>query len=81
MVRVHLAGICSTDLHITQGYMNFAGVLGHEMVGTVEAGSATWQSKRVVCEINCVCGRCEMCASGLSNHCRKRSVVGIDVGV
>ena len=78
LVRVHLAGICATDLHITAGYMNFTGVIGHEMVGTVIDGSDAWRGKRVVCEINCVCRRCEMCQAGLSNHCRKRTVIGID---
>lgn len=77
-VKVHLGGICSTDLHITRGYMNFSGVLGHEMVGTVVAGSSQWRDKRVTCEINCVCRRCEMCLAGLANHCRKRTVLGID---
>lgn len=78
LVRVHLAGICATDLQITCGYMNFSGVLGHEMVGTVVQGSSRWHDKRVACEINCVCRGCEMCLSGLANHCRKRTVVGID---
>jgi len=78
LVRVHLAGICATDLHITKGYMNFTGVLGHEMVGTVVSGSHTWRGRRVVCEINCVCRTCEMCHAGLANHCRKRTVMGID---
>jgi threonine dehydrogenase-like Zn-dependent dehydrogenase len=78
VVRVHFAGICATDLHILSGYMNFRGVLGHEMVGTVASGSPQWRGRRVVCEINCVCRQCEMCLSGLSNHCRKRTVMGID---
>ncbi len=78
LVRVRLAGICATDLQITRGYMDFSGVLGHEMVGTVVSGPAPWRDKRVVCEINCVCRRCEMCLAGLSNHCRKRTVLGID---
>lgn len=77
LVRVHLAGICATDLHLTQGYMNFSGVLGHEMVGTVVEGSSPWQDKRVVCEINCVCRQCDMCLAGLANHCRRRTVLGI----
>ena len=77
LVRVHLAGVCSTDLQITRGYMNFSGVLGHEMVGTVQDGTDRWVGKRVVCEINCVCGACDMCQAGLSNHCRKRTVMGI----
>lgn len=77
LVRVHQAGICATDLHIQTGYMNFRGVLGHEMVGTVEIGPEEWLGKRVVSEINCVCGRCDMCQRGLSPHCRDRTVLGI----
>ncbi len=78
LIRVALAGICSTDLRITRGYMSFTGVLGHEMVGTVVSGPPEWSDKRVVCEINCVCRQCDMCLAGLSNHCRKRTVLGID---
>lgn len=77
VIRVHLAGICATDLHIVNGYMNFSGVLGHEMVGTVVRGSEAWLNKRVACEINCVCRKCEQCQKGLSNHCTKRTVMGI----
>ncbi len=77
VVRVHLAGICATDLHITRGYMDFQGVPGHEMVGTVVEGSTTWRGKRVVCEINCVCRKCDMCLAGLAKHCRHRTVMGI----
>ncbi|MFQ5492201.1 MAG: alcohol dehydrogenase catalytic domain-containing protein, partial [Phycisphaerae bacterium] len=65
------------DLEIAKGYMNFQGVLGHEMVGTVVQGSADWRDKRVVGQINCVCGQCDMCLSGLSDHCRARTVLGI----
>jgi len=77
LVRVHFAGICATDLHIIEGYMGFSGVLGHEMVGTVTAGSPRWIGKRVVAQINCPCGKCDMCSSGLATHCRKRTVMGI----
>jgi len=77
LIQVRLAGICATDLEITRGYMGFQGVLGHEFVGTVVSGPRNWKSKRVVAEINCVCGKCEMCHSGLANHCRRRTVIGI----
>jgi len=77
VVRVVKAGVCSTDRQIVRGYMGFRGVLGHEFVGQVIAGSAKWRGKRVVAEINCVCGRCDMCTGGLRNHCRHRTVVGI----
>ena len=77
LIRVTHAGICTTDLEITRGYMAFSGVLGHEFVGRVVRGSRRWESKRVVGEINCVCERCDMCRSGISTHCRHRTVLGI----
>jgi len=78
LIEVRKAGICSTDLEVAKGYMAFSGVMGHEFVGTVVAGSRLWKGKRVVAEINCVCGRCDLCRGGLSNHCRHRTVLGID---
>jgi len=64
--------------------MGFHGVLGHEFVGVVEAvaegaddRARELVGKRVVGTINCVCGRCDMCRGGLSNHCRDRTVLGI----
>ncbi|MBU0640785.1 MAG: alcohol dehydrogenase catalytic domain-containing protein [Planctomycetes bacterium] len=77
LVRVHLAGICATDLELVRGYMGFAGVPGHEFVGTVVAGSRDLKGKRVVAEINCVCRTCDMCRRGLTSHCRRRTVLGI----
>ena len=79
LIKVRRAGICATDLEITRGYMGFRGILGHEFVGeVVESPSARqWIGKRVVGEINVVCGRCDLCLSGLSNHCRNRTVLGI----
>ena len=78
LVRVRQAGVCSTDLEITKGYMGFRGVLGHEFVGeVVSSPDKQLVGKRVVGEINVVCGRCDLCLSGLSAHCRGRSVLGI----
>ncbi len=77
LIAVRVAGVCSTDLEVTKGYMGFTGVMGHEFVGEVIDGPVPWRRKRVVAEINCVCGRCDMCRSGLSNHCRGRTVIGI----
>lgn len=77
LVQVELAGICGTDLEISKGYMEFEGVLGHEFVGTVIKGPRELTGRRVVAEINCVCGHCDMCQSGLANHCRDRQVIGI----
>ena len=78
LVKVLAAGICATDLEIGKGYMKFEGVPGHEFVGqVVRTSAARLADRRVVGQINCVCGKCDMCASGLSNHCRKRTVLGI----
>ncbi|MEX2671547.1 MAG: alcohol dehydrogenase catalytic domain-containing protein [Phycisphaeraceae bacterium] len=84
LIRPTRMGICSTDLEICRGYMDFAGVLGHEFVGVVEQVHADTPEryrkllgKRVVGSINCVCGKCDMCTRGLSNHCRDRTVLGI----
>jgi threonine dehydrogenase-like Zn-dependent dehydrogenase len=77
LIKVHLAGICSTDLQIFKGYMDFRGVPGHEFVGSVVAGPLELIKKRVVGEINFACGRCDYCARGLGRHCPSRSVMGI----
>lgn len=77
LIKVAMAGICATDLEILSGYGDFHGILGHEFVGSVVGGTSKLKGKRVTGEINCVCGRCDMCQSGLSNHCRLRTVVGI----
>lgn len=78
LVRVHCAGICSTDLEIMRGYQSFRGIPGHEFVGTVVSAPArSLVGKRVVGEINLPCGTCSTCRSGLSKHCPARGVLGI----
>jgi 2-desacetyl-2-hydroxyethyl bacteriochlorophyllide A dehydrogenase len=77
VVRVSLAGICATDLEIVRGYMGFLGVPGHEFVGVVETESSPLAGQRVVSEINCPCGTCDMCGRGWGGHCRRRTVLGI----
>lgn len=77
LLRVRFAGICSTDLQIFKGYMDFRGVPGHEFVGEVKEGPAEFAGRRVVAEINFGCGRCEFCARGLGRHCSGRKVMGI----
>lgn len=77
LVRVLRAGICNTDLELVKGYYPYRGVLGHEFVGVVEEGSADWVGRRVVGEINAVCGVCSACRSGRATHCANRTVLGI----
>src|SRR5690606_6863960 len=76
IVRPIRVGVCSTDLEIVKGYMNFRGVLGHEFVGVVEAinGPDTrgMVGRRAVGGINAVCMKCDLCRAGLSTHCRQQ---------
>ena len=72
-----MAGVCSTDLQILQGYMDFRGVLGHEFVGEVLEGPTEWVGHRVAGEINFACHRCALCATGQNRHCPNRTVMGI----
>lgn len=78
LVRLRLAGICTTDLELVKGYANFSGVLGHEFVGEVfDASDSAWQGRRVVGSINVGCGQCEMCQQGVVAHCPNRQALGI----
>jgi threonine dehydrogenase-like Zn-dependent dehydrogenase len=78
-VRVLRAGVCNTDLELLKGYYPYAGIPGHEFVGRVEAapGAEVWIGKRVVGEINAVCGDCPTCRAGRPTHCERRTVLGI----
>ncbi len=77
LIKVHLAGVCSTDLQILKGYMGFKGVPGHEFVGSVSEGPRELIGKRVVGEINFACGQCDACRRDLGRHCPMRKVMGI----
>jgi threonine dehydrogenase-like Zn-dependent dehydrogenase len=79
LIQVHLAGICATDLEMVRGYYPFTGIPGHEFVGeVVEApDKPELVGKRVVGEINIVCGACEACRAGRPTHCERRTVLGI----
>ncbi len=79
VVRVLRAGICTTDLELIAGYLDFQGVLGHEFCGVVEEspGDRWWEGRRVVGEINIACGECGMCRQGMGTHCERRRVLGI----
>ena len=76
-VRVLRAGICNTDVELIRGYYPYTGVLGHEFVGVVEEGPKHLGGKKVVGEINAVCGRCAACRCGRRSHCSERTVLGI----
>lgn len=76
IVRVTLASICSSDLHIKHGSVPRAveGItIGHEMVGVVEeVGKEVSNVKvgdRVAVNVETYCGECFFCKKGYVNNC------------
>jgi 2-desacetyl-2-hydroxyethyl bacteriochlorophyllide A dehydrogenase len=83
LVRVSLAGICGTDLHLIGG--DFSGiddgtVVGHEIVGIVSAIGSAVRSLRVgdrVCGSDfTACGTCRWCERGEHWQCPERRFFG-----
>ena len=76
---MELAGICNTDIEITQGYSNYRGILGHEFVGkVVESDDLHLVDKRVVGSIDVPCGGCKFCRMNMPNYCSNRMTMGMD---
>ncbi|KXK65397.1 alcohol dehydrogenase [Christensenella minuta] len=76
IVRVTLASICSSDLHIKHGSVPRAKsgvVVGHEMVGVVEQiGNGVRKVRagdRVTVNVETFCGECYFCRRGFVNNC------------
>ncbi len=80
VVKVTLASICSSDLHIKHGSVPRAveGItVGHEMVGIVEeTGAAVTHVKpgdRVTVNVETFCGECFFCKHGFVNNCTDKN--------
>ena len=76
VVRVTLASICTSDVHIKHGSVPRAvpGVtVGHEMVGVVEEVGADVRTvkpgDRVTVNVETFCGECFFCQNGWVNNC------------
>ena len=76
IVKVTLASICSSDLHIKHGSVPRAvpGItVGHEMVGIVKAvGNGVTHVQpgdRVTVNVETFCGECFFCKKGFVNNC------------
>ena len=76
IVRVTLASICTSDLHIKHGSVPRAvpGItVGHEMVGVVEevgaAVTTVQPGDRVTVNVETFCGQCFFCQHGWVNNC------------
>ncbi|GGL99375.1 zinc-dependent alcohol dehydrogenase [Nakamurella endophytica] len=76
IVKVTLAAICGSDLHLYHGMMPDTRVgmtFGHEFIGVVERVGPSVQNlqpgDRVMVPFNVYCGSCYFCARGLYANC------------
>src|ERR1700710_913393 len=76
IIRVTLAAICGSDLHLYHGMMPDTRVgmtFGHEFIGVVEeVGPSVQNLKRgdhVMVPFNIYCGSCYFCARGMYSLC------------
>jgi threonine dehydrogenase-like Zn-dependent dehydrogenase len=83
IVRITMAGICGSDLHVYHGRetgLDHGTVMGHEFTGIVEeAGSAVKKFKkgaRVLSPFTTSCGECFYCRIGLTCRCEKGNLFG-----
>jgi len=86
LVRVHVCGVCHTDLHVVQGEIPLPClplIPGHQIVGTVEHAVASGRfaagDRAGIAWLRWTCGACEFCESGRENLCRRALFTGRDV--
>jgi len=85
-VRVHVCGVCRTDLHVVEGDLpprRDRVIPGHQVVGVVDElgeGCKRWsRGVRVgIAWLRGTCGTCERCRRGDENLCEMASFTGYD---
>ncbi len=84
-LRVHVCGVCHTDLHTVEGDLTLPRlplVPGHQVIGTVDAlGEAVTRFKRGdrvgVPWLHASCGVCDYCADDRENLCDQIRFTGL----
>ena len=87
LLRVHVCGVCRSDLHVLDGELpepKLPLVLGHQIVGTVEELGAGVDGfapgDRVgVPWLGYTCGACRYCLGGRENLCRAARFTGYTI--
>lgn len=84
-IAVELGGICGSDNSMYHGKLAapLPVIPGHEAIGTIESvGSNVTAFKvgqRVTIHPNYYCGECDVCKKGLTNICRSKIRLGVDI--
>ena len=88
LIKVKLASICGTDVHIhdwtrwAQHRLTPPRIIGHEFVGKVEKIGAEVThveiGDRVSAESHISCGSCYQCRNGYSEVCKNLKLLGVD---
>ncbi|MGZ4833205.1 MAG: alcohol dehydrogenase catalytic domain-containing protein, partial [Terriglobales bacterium] len=88
LVKVNVASVCGTDLHIYEWDRWAAGrihpplIPGHEFCGTVAAyGDEVTSVKEgdfVSAEMHVACGKCLQCRIGEAHICQNVKILGVD---
>ena len=88
LVKVKVASICGTDLHIynwdrwAQNRIHPPLIPGHEFCGEVAAfGNEVTSVKEgdfVSAEMHVACGKCLQCRTGEAHICQKVKIIGVD---
>ena len=84
LVKIHVCGVCRTDLHVVEGELadiTLPLIPGHQAVGTVAQIGAMVTDVKVgdrvgIAWLQSTCERCEFCASGRENLCAKARFTG-----
>lgn len=85
LVRVHVVGVCGSDIHFFEegragsSVVREPAVLGHEFGGTIAAAGPGVEraiGERVSVEPGIQCGRCDACLRGAYNHCTNMHFLG-----
>lgn len=85
LIRVHVSGLCSTDLHLLAGRQplgDLPRIVGHELAGEVlELGDGVTQWRpgdRVTSAIDVTCGHCRHCLTGETQRCKTMKRIGFE---
>jgi S-(hydroxymethyl)glutathione dehydrogenase/alcohol dehydrogenase len=87
VIRVQMAAICGSDLHLYHGMMPDTRVghtFGHEFIGVVDEVGPSVQNlsvgDRVMVPFNVYCGSCWFCVRGLYSNCHNVNANATAVG-